>query len=72
MARRSGLPRLIRCRNGSAIAFVADTSQQKALMLVGPKRSGKGTIARILEAVIGPHNAGVADAREPRRRKFKG
>ena len=37
--------------------LVADTSQQKALMLVGPKRSGKGTIARILEAVIGPHNA---------------
>lgn len=37
--------------------LVADTSQQKAFMLVGPKRSGKGTIARILEAVIGPQNA---------------
>ena len=36
--------------------LVADTSQQKAFMLVGPKRSGKGTIARILEAVIGSHN----------------
>lgn len=36
--------------------LVADTSQQKALMLVGPKRSGKGTIARMLEAVIGSHN----------------
>jgi len=37
--------------------LVADTSYQKAFMLVGPKRSGKGTIARVLEAVIGPHNA---------------
>jgi putative DNA primase/helicase len=37
--------------------LVADTTQQKAFMLVGPKRSGKGTIARILEAVIGPQNA---------------
>jgi putative DNA primase/helicase len=36
--------------------LVSDTSQQKAFMLVGPKRSGKGTIARILEAVIGEHN----------------
>lgn len=36
--------------------LVSDTSQQKAFLLVGPKRSGKGTIARILEAVIGAHN----------------
>ncbi len=36
--------------------LMADTSQQKAFMLIGPKRSGKGTIARILEAVIGPYN----------------
>ncbi len=36
--------------------LMADTSQQKAFMIVGPKRSGKGTIARILEAVIGPYN----------------
>src|SRR5262249_16707043 len=33
-----------------------DTSQQKILMLVGPKRSGKGTIARILTQLIGPAN----------------
>lgn len=33
-----------------------DTSQQKILVLVGPKRSGKGTIARILTALLGPHN----------------
>lgn len=36
--------------------LMPDTSQQKAFMLIGPKRSGKGTIARILEAVIGPYN----------------
>lgn len=36
--------------------LVADTSHQKAFLLVGPKRSGKGTIARILEATIGQHN----------------
>lgn len=36
--------------------LVADTSQQKAFMLIGPKRSGKGTIARILEATIGVNN----------------
>lgn len=33
-----------------------DTSQQKILVLVGPKRSGKGTIARILTALLGQHN----------------
>ena len=31
----------------------ADTSQQKMLFLVGPKRSGKGTIARVLTALVG-------------------
>ena len=36
--------------------LMPDTSQQKAFMLIGPKRSGKGTIARILQAVIGPYN----------------
>ena len=33
-----------------------DTSQQKILMLVGPKRSGKGTIGRVLRSVVGPDN----------------
>lgn len=32
------------------------TDQQKAFMLVGPKRSGKGTILRILELLVGRHN----------------
>ncbi|MDA8109112.1 MAG: phage/plasmid primase, P4 family [Betaproteobacteria bacterium] len=30
-----------------------DTSQQKALLVVGPKRSGKGTLARVLTALLG-------------------
>jgi putative DNA primase/helicase len=32
------------------------TTQQKLFMLVGPKRSGKGTIARVLAALLGRHN----------------
>jgi putative DNA primase/helicase len=31
-----------------------DTDQQKIPLIVGPKRSGKGTIARILTALVGP------------------
>jgi putative DNA primase/helicase len=34
-----------------------DTSQQKMYLLVGPKRSGKGTIARVLTGLLGAHNA---------------
>jgi len=33
-----------------------DTSQQKMLVLIGPKRSGKGTIARVLRGLIGAAN----------------
>ena len=33
-----------------------DTTQQKALICVGPKRCGKGTIARVLRALLGEHN----------------
>jgi putative DNA primase/helicase len=31
----------------------SNTSQQKAFLIVGPPRSGKGTIARVLERVVG-------------------
>lgn len=34
--------------------LTADTSQQKILMLIGPPRSGKGTIARVLTGLLGP------------------
>jgi putative DNA primase/helicase len=33
-----------------------DTSQQKAFLVIGPKRSGKGTIARVLARLIGAGN----------------
>jgi putative DNA primase/helicase len=33
-----------------------DTSQQKILLIVGPKRGGKGTIARVLTALLGRDN----------------
>ena len=36
--------------------LTADTRQQKILLIVGPKRSGKGTIGRIQTRLLGPHN----------------
>lgn len=36
-----------------------DTSQQKIPLIVGPKRSGKGTIARILTGLLGPASVGA-------------
>ena len=33
--------------------LATNTSQQKVLLMVGPKRSGKGTIARVLKALLG-------------------
>jgi putative DNA primase/helicase len=36
--------------------LVPDTRQQKMVLLVGPKRSGKGTIARVLKGLVGQDN----------------
>lgn len=36
--------------------LTGDTSQQKMLLIVGPKRSGKGTLARVLAKLIGAGN----------------
>lgn len=36
--------------------LTADTSQQKAMLIIGPKRGGKGTIARILRRLVGDRN----------------
>jgi putative DNA primase/helicase len=33
-----------------------DTRQQKLFLVVGPKRSGKGTIGRVLTGLLGAHN----------------
>ncbi len=36
--------------------LVADTSQQKIFLIVGPPRSGKGTLIRVLTKLVGEHN----------------
>lgn len=36
--------------------LTGDTSQQKMMLMVGPKRSGKGTIARVLNKLVGEGN----------------
>jgi len=36
--------------------LTADTSQQKMLLMIGPKRSGKGTIGRVLTRLMGVGN----------------
>jgi putative DNA primase/helicase len=38
------------------LLLTGDTSQEKAFMIVGPKRSGKGTLARVLTAMLGREN----------------
>jgi len=37
-------------------ALTRDTSHQKAMLIIGPKRSGKGTVLRILRALAGAAN----------------
>jgi putative DNA primase/helicase len=41
------------------LCLTGDTRHQKAFLLVGPKRSGKGTIGHILRALVGADNAGA-------------
>lgn len=36
--------------------LTSDTSQHKMFLVVGPKRCGKGTIGRVLTALLGPEN----------------
>jgi putative DNA primase/helicase len=36
--------------------LTADTRQQKIFLIVGPKRSGKGTLARVLSKLVGREN----------------
>lgn len=38
------------------LLLTADTTHQKAFLIVGPTRSGKGTIARVLTALLGKEN----------------
>jgi putative DNA primase/helicase len=37
--------------------LTGDTGQQKILMIVGPTRSGKGTIGRVVQALLGPEDS---------------
>ena len=37
------------------LLLTSDTSYQKILLMVGPPRSGKGTICRVIQCVIGEH-----------------
>lgn len=37
-----------------AYCMTADTSHQKMLLVVGPRRSGKSTLARVMRALLGP------------------
>lgn len=36
--------------------LMGDTSQQKMILIVGPPRSGKGTMARVIEKLLGQRN----------------
>ena len=36
--------------------LTTDTRQQKAFAVIGPKRSGKGTVGRVLTHLVGAHN----------------
>jgi putative DNA primase/helicase len=36
--------------------LLPDTSQQKIMLMIGPKRSGRGTIARVLRGLVGKAN----------------
>ncbi len=38
------------------LVLTPDTSHQKIFLLIGPKRSGKGTIARVLQNLVGESN----------------
>ena len=39
------------------LCLTAETKYQKAFLIVGPKRSGKGTVARVLAQLVGAANA---------------
>lgn len=43
-------------RDWSGYCLTADTRQHKILLVVGPKRAGKGTIGRVLTALLGQSN----------------
>ena len=52
-----------RCSEIFGYCLTTDTSQQKAFLIVGPKRSGKGTIGRVLHEARRAAQLRRADAR---------
>jgi putative DNA primase/helicase len=48
--------RLALLQEWAGYLLARDTSQQKALMIPGPKRAGKGTIGRVFKALVGVKN----------------
>ena len=51
-------PQSIQClQEWLGYLLTPDTSQQKILVLIGPTRSGKGTIARVISSLVGERNA---------------
>lgn len=51
-------PESIQClQEWMGLLLVPDTRHQKILMMVGPRRSGKGTIASVIQALVGEANA---------------
>ena len=48
------------------LCLTGDTSHQKAFLIVGPKRSGKGTIARVLNRLVGAANTVTPTLAGPR------
>jgi len=50
-------PQAIAClQEWMGYLLTPDTSQSKILMLIGPKRSGKGTIGRVIQGLVGSPN----------------
>ena len=65
MGQRRGIDRLL--QEWFGYSLIVDTSQQKMLLLVGPRRSGKGTIGRILTRLVGEANVVGPTTGQPRR-----
>ena len=55
LAERSGIDRHPPGKS-FGLLLTNDTTHQKAFLIVGPKRSGKGTIARVLTGLLGQEN----------------
>lgn len=60
----NGSPAMMTLQEWCGYCLLPDTSQQKILAIVGPPRSGKSTIARVLTNLIGRNNAASPSIRD--------